>query len=69
MADKFDTLKRLLIGRRAQYKSPTERPGLRAQKRAFDTFARAATSLYNQALAGSAERAERIKDYEEILDN
>jgi hypothetical protein len=66
MADKFDTLKRLLVGKRAQYKSPTERPGLRAQKRAFDTFAKAATSLYNQALAGSAERAQRIKDYEEM---
>jgi len=64
--DTFDTLKALLKGKRAQWKSPTERPGMRAQKRAFDTFSRAATSLYNQSMAGSGERMERIKDYEEM---
>ena len=66
MADKFNSLKKIIIGRRASYKVPTERPGQRAQKRAFDTFVRAATSLYNQAMIGSAERAERVKDYEEM---
>ena len=66
MPDRFGILKRIISGRKAQSKTPTERPGLRAQKRAFDTFAKAATSLYNQALAGSAERSERIRDYEEM---
>jgi hypothetical protein len=64
--DKFDVLKRLVTGRKAGYKVPTERPGQRAQKRAFDTFSRAATSIYNQALAGGVERHERVKDYEEM---
>ena len=66
MADKFEVLKKLLTGKRAQAKTPSERPGMRAQKRAFDTFARAASSLYTQALQGAAERSERVRDYEEM---
>ena len=38
MADRFDILKKILKGGSASYKVPTERPGIRAQKQAFDTF-------------------------------
>ena len=38
MADRFDILKKILKGGSASYKVPTERPGIRAQKTAFDTI-------------------------------
>ena len=66
MADKFDVLKKILKGGSAAYKIPTERPGIRAQKKAFDTFQRASSALYQQSLVGGVERMERVKDYEEM---
>lgn len=66
MPDKFDQLRSLLFGPRAGYKVPSERPGQRSQRRAFDSFSRAASSLYNQAIAGGMERRERMKDYDEM---
>ena len=66
MADRFDILKKLLKGGSAQYRIPTERPGIRAQKNAFDTFQRASSALYQQSLVGGVERLERVKDYEEM---
>ena len=66
MADRFDILKKLLKGGSASYKVPTERPGIRAQKQAFDTFQRASSALYQQSLVGGVERLERVKDYEEM---
>ena len=66
MADRFDILKKLLKGGSANYKVPTERPGIRAQKQAFDTFQRASSALYQQSLVGGVERLERVKDYEEM---
>ncbi len=66
MADRFDILKKILKGGSAAYKVPTERPGIKAQKKAFDTFQRASSALYQQSLIGGVERFERIKDYEEM---
>ena len=66
MADRFDVLKKILKGGSAAYKVPTERPGIRAQKKAFDTFQRASSALYQQSLVGGVERMERVKDYEEM---
>jgi len=66
MADRFDILKKILKGGSASYKIPTERPGIRAQKQAFDTFQRASSALYQQSLVGGVERLERVKDYEEM---
>jgi len=66
MATRLETLRKVLSGTQGKWKNPTERPGIRAQRRVFDTFSRAATSLYNQALAGGIERNERVKDYEEM---
>ena len=66
MADRFDILKKILKGGSASYKVPTERPGIRAQKNAFDTFQRASSALYQQSLVGGVERLERVKDYEEM---
>ena len=66
MADRFDILKKILKGGSANYKVPTERPGIRAQKKAFDTFQRASSALYQQSLVGGVERLERVKDYEEM---
>ena len=66
MADRFDILKKILKGGSASYKVPTERPGIRAQKQAFDTFQRASSALYQQSLVGGVERLERVKDYEEM---
>jgi hypothetical protein len=66
MADRFDVLKKLLKGGSAAYKVPTERPGIKAQKKAFDTFQRASSALYQQSLVGGVERMERVKDYEEM---
>jgi hypothetical protein len=66
MADRFDILKKILKGGSAAYKIPTERPGIRAQKQAFDTFQRASSALYQQSLVGGVERMERVKDYEEM---
>ena len=66
MADRFDVLKKLLKGGSANYKVPTERPGIKAQKKAFDTFQRASSALYQQSLVGGVERMERVKDYEEM---
>ena len=66
MADRFDILKKLLKGGSANYKVPSERPGIRAQKAAFDTFQRASSALYQQSLVGGVERLERVKDYEEM---
>ena len=66
MADRFDILKKILKGGSASYKIPTERPGIRAQKNAFDTFQRASSALYQQSLVGGVERLERVKDYEEM---
>ncbi len=66
MADRFDILKKILKGGSASYKVPTERPGIRAQKSAFDTFQRASSALYQQSLVGGVERLERVKDYEEM---
>ena len=66
MADRFDVLKKILKGGSAAYKIPTERPGIRAQKKAFDTFQRASSALYQQSLVGGVERMERVKDYEEM---
>ena len=67
MADRFDILKKILKGGSASYKVPTERPGIRAQKQAFDTFQRASSALYQQSLVGGVERLERVKDYEETV--
>ena len=66
MADRFDILKKLLTGGSASYKVPTERPGIKAQKNAFDTFQRASSALYQQSLVGGVERLERVKDYDEM---
>ena len=66
MADRFDALKKLLMGGSANFKVPTERPGIKAQKKAFDTFQRASSALYQQSLVGGVERMERVKDYEEM---
>ena len=66
MADRFDILKKILKGGSAAYKIPTERPGIKAQKKVFDTFQRASSALYQQSLIGGVERFERIKDYEEM---
>ena len=66
MADRFDILKKILKGGSANYKVPSERPGIRAQKNAFDTFQRASSALYQQSLVGGVERLERVKDYEEM---
>ena len=66
MADRFDILKKILKGGSANYKVPSERPGIRAQKKAFDTFKRASSALYQQSLVGGVERLERVKDYEEM---
>ena len=66
MADRFDILKKILKGGSAAYKVPSERPGIRAQKQAFDTFQRASSALYQQTLRGGVDRLERIKDYEEM---
>ena len=52
MADRFDILKKILKGGSASYKVPTERPGIKAQKNAFDTFQRASSALYQQSLVG-----------------
>ena len=60
MADRFDVLKKLLKGGSAAYKVPTERPGIKAQKKAFDTFQRASSALYQQSLVGGVERMERV---------
>jgi len=48
MADRFDALKKLLMGGSANFKVPTERPGIKAQKKAFDTFQRASSALYQR---------------------
>ena len=66
MADRFDILKKILKGGSANYKVPTERPGIKAQKKAFDSFQRASSALYQQSLIGGVERLERVKDYEEM---
>ena len=66
MADRFDILKKILKGGSASYKVPTERPGIKAQKNAFDTFQRASSALYQQSLIGGVERLERVKDYDEM---
>ena len=66
MADRFDILKKILKGGSASYKVPTERPGIKAQKNAFDTFQRASSALYQQSLVGGVERLERVKDYDEM---
>ena len=66
MADRFDILKKILKGGSASYKVPTERPGIKAQKKAFDSFQRASSALYQQSLVGGVERLERVKDYEEM---
>ena len=66
MADRFDILKKILKGGSAAYKIPTERPGIKAQKNAFDTFQRASSALYQQSLVGGVERLERVKDYDEM---
>jgi len=66
MADRFDILKKILKGGSAAYKIPTERPGIKAQKNAFDSFQRASSALYQQSLVGGVERLERVKDYDEM---
>ena len=66
MASKFDTLRKILTGGSAQYKVPTERPSMRAQKNVFDSFQKAASSIYQQGLGGGIERAERYRDYDEM---
>lgn len=66
MASKFDILKKVLTGGSAQYKIPTERPSMKTQRQVFDSFQRAAQSIYQQTLQGSVERLERYKDYEEM---
>tara|TARA_R110002060_G_scaffold24732_3_gene33653 strand:+ start:272 stop:2101 length:1830 start_codon:yes stop_codon:yes gene_type:complete len=66
MADRFDILKKILKGGSASYKVPTERPGIKAQKNAFDSFQRASSALYQQSLVGGVERLERVKDYDEM---
>lgn len=66
MASKFDTLKKLLNGGSAQYKVPTERPSMRTQRNVFDTFQKAASSIYQQGLAGGIERSERYREYNEM---
>tara|TARA_R110000824_G_scaffold80978_1_gene203422 strand:- start:1052 stop:2839 length:1788 start_codon:yes stop_codon:yes gene_type:complete len=66
MASKFETLKKLLSGGSAQYKVPTERPSMRTQKNVFDSFQKAASSIYQQGFAGGVERLERYRDYEEM---
>lgn len=66
MASKFDTLRKILTGGSAQYKVPTERPSMRAQKNVFDSFQKAAASIYQQGLGGGIERTERYRDYDEM---
>ena len=66
MADRFDILKKILNGGSASSKVPTERPGIKAQKNAFDSFQRASSALYQQSLVGGVERLERVKDYDEM---
>ena len=66
MASKFNTLKKILTGGSAQYKVPTERPSMRTQKNVFDSFQKAAASIYQQGLGGGIERTERYRDYDEM---
>ena len=66
MASKFETLKKILTGGSAQYKVPTERPSMRTQKNVFDSFQKAAASIYQQGLGGGIERSERYRDYDEM---
>ncbi len=67
MADKISLLKRILRGRRASEKIPTDSPANRAGgRRPYDSFQKSASSLYLQALAGGAERTERVRDYEQM---
>ena len=66
MADRFDILKKILKGGSASYKVPTERPGIKAQKNAFDSFQRASSALYQQSLIGGVDRLERVKEYDEM---
>ena len=65
MASKIELLKKLLAGDKARYKDPNERPTSQTQRRTYDVFQRAASSLYQQSLVGNAERMQRIRDYEE----
>ena len=66
MASKIELLKKLLAGDKARYKDPNERPTSQTQRRTYDVFQRAASSLYQQSLVGNAERMQRIRDYEEM---
>ena len=64
MPNKFEKLRSILRGGKARGKTPTERPGHRAQKRAFDTFERTAQAIFQQSLIGGAERMQRARDFE-----
>ena len=66
MADKLKILKNILQGNTARYKVPTERPTLRLQRQAFESFYKAASTLYQHQLRGTTERLERIKDYDQM---
>jgi len=66
MADKFKILRSLLQGNSAKYKIPTERPTLSLQRQAFDSFYKAANTMYQNQLRGATERLERIQDYDEM---
>ena len=62
--NKFKILRNVLQGNSAKYKIPTERPTLRLQRQAFESFYKAASTVYQSQLRGTTERLERIKDYE-----
>lgn len=66
MADKFKILRNILQGNSAKYKVPTERPTLSLQRQAFDSFYKAANTMYQHNLRGTGERMERIQDYDEM---
>jgi hypothetical protein len=63
---KFKVLRNILQGNTAKYKIPTERPTLRLQRQAFESFYKAASTLYQSQLRGNTERLDRLKDYDEM---
>lgn len=64
--NRFKTLRNVLQGNTAKYKIPTERPTMRLQRQAFQSYYKAASSIYQSQLRGTTDRLERIKDYDEM---
>ena len=66
MADKLKILRSILQGNSAKYKIPTERPNASLQRQAFDSFYKAANTMYQNHLRGATERLDRMNDYDEM---